>query len=147
MKVGLFWGIAVLALVAVMLGGWWLSYAVSWWLAPWEGKLEARQIIQGDGNFRIVAYERFYNQCSTIQTYEDSLRALNMQIEETEDTRTRNILLTNRTGLQAQRMRAINQYNVDAAKDWTIGQFRDNGLPYEIPAVPFSEGVHTECVR
>jgi hypothetical protein len=52
---------------------------------------------------------------------------------------------TNITGQLTARSRGVAQYNADARKDYTIGQFRASDLPYELP-VEYSKGSRTSCV-
>lgn len=44
------------------------------------------------------------------------------------------------TGLTGQRARSIARYNADARKDFTVGQFRDAGLPFQLDV-----GEETRC--
>ena len=39
---------------------------------------------------------------------------------------------TNLTAVRANRAELINRYNADASREFTVGQFRDNDLPYQL---------------
>lgn len=140
---GIILGIAgAVALVAAV---WAIAFAAGWLTAGPTGKLQARQAILS-GQSRIQAYDHFFNLCASVQADEDAIDA---QLEEldgsTGDDRDR--IRANLAGLRSTRATAIREYNVDARKSYTIGQFRDLGLPFEIDPTPYVQGgKRTSCV-
>ena len=123
-------GIVLLALVVVAVFG------IQWVTAEPRGKLDQRERTVANGQYRIANYDSFFNLCGSIQAKED-------QIRNTEDRPTDNkngtaggftesqkqsILLA----LENSRASLIRQYNADATKEGTAGQFRDSNLPYQI---------------
>lgn len=109
------------------------TWGLNWFAAPYQGKLQARQQIQGSGDFRIQAYNHFFDLCASVTTMDQALQASYQQLEgATGDDRTR--IETNITAQLNDRNDAANQYNVDAEKSYTVGQFRANNLPYQVPA-------------
>ena len=122
-------GLFVLIGIVMAVGTW----AFNWFAAPYQGKLQARQQIQGSGDFRIQAYNHFFDQCASITTAEQNLQQFYAQLKTAKgDDRTR--IETNITANVIDVNGAINQYNEDAQKSYTIGQFRSSNLPYSIPA-------------
>jgi hypothetical protein len=142
---GLFGTIALWALgiVALIL----LITAISWgWryaTADPKGRVEAREQIFS-GSSRIQAYDHFFNLCAAVQTAEQNLVAAYEELGTApEDDKQR--IRTNITGLLATRNDAVNQYNVDAGKDYTIGQFRASNLPFNLPST-YQKGQVVTCV-
>lgn len=138
-------GLAVLAVIAVVVTSIVLAvghYAFSWWAAPYQGSLQARQQILGSGDFRIQAYDHFFSLCASIQTSEQAMQ----QTQTQEKTDKGGDLSRDKINFGAQlnnRNDAANQYNVESTEHWTVGQFKANSLPYTIPA--YKKGVTTQC--
>lgn len=135
------WVLATLVLVlliAVAIAG------IRWVTAEPRGQLAAREQIQSAGS-RIAAYNHFFDLCAAVQAQEAALAAQYAALSgAVGDERER--LRANVAGLTAQRARSIAQYNADARKSYTIGQFRASGLPFELPATTYREGSTTSCV-
>ena len=108
------------------------TYAYRYYMAPTVGKVQAEQQIES-GPYRIAAYNYFFDLYGAIKSYEVALKALDDNMNGVNSDAERERILATIAGLKAQRARAINQYNMDAQKDYTIGQFRDWSLPYQIP--------------
>ncbi len=136
------WSAGVIGLI-LLIGV--IGYGLSWWAAPWQGKLEARQQIESGAN-RIAKYDTFFNQCASIQGIEATLDALDEELA-TADKGTFNYdrIQANITGNKSARLNAIAQYNADANKEYTGGQFRDSNLPFQIPATAHAKGDRTRC--
>lgn len=129
-----------------------LGYGWAWFAAPWVGKLEARQEINS-GASRIVNYEHFFNLCASVQTNEKQLDAFQAELKAVEampDARDRSRevarITANIAGVTAGRAGGINQYNADARKSYTQGQFRDASLPYQLATDTYVVGKGgTQC--
>jgi hypothetical protein len=121
--------IVVLGIIGifVLIGG---SWAWRYYTAPIEGRVGAQEQIQSK-EMMITAYNHFYDLYAKIQSYEVTLQAFNTQLAQVTD-KERERVLANIAGVTSQRARDIAQYNADAKKDYTIGQFRDKGLPYQL---------------
>lgn len=123
----------------------WIGIAASIWglrvaTAGIYGRGEARIQIQS-ADYRIPAYNHFFDLCAAIQGHEAGVEAARAQLEAvSEEDRDR--ILANIAGLETQRVRSIAQYNADAEKDYTIGQFRDSDLPYQL-----DKESKTKCTR
>jgi len=123
-------GIGVILLIWVLVIAIW-GFGVA--TAGIYGKGEAHKEIQSS-DFRIAAYEHFFNQYASIKSLEGQIDELTIQLNDMEKgSRAYNIVYSSLTGTKGLRHTAIQQYNADASKDWTAGQFRDNNLPYQIP--------------
>lgn len=140
------WGVAGVVLVVAL----WLVLASAIWglrvaTAGIYGRGEARIQIQSAAN-RIASYEHFFNLCAAVQGQEAQIDALEAELaQHAEGSKDRARTLTNLTGVRAARGRSIAQYNADARKDYTSGQFRDSDLPYQLDATEYPEGGKTSC--
>ena len=134
-----------LILLAVIAAG---GLAWRYYTAEVRGVVGAEERIES-APFRMSAYDHFFDLCASVQAYEGRLDAQIAQLEELQESNNaseRDIMrvTTNIAGLRGQRIAAIHSYNADARKDYTIGQFRDSGLPYTLNADPY-EGEKTSC--
>lgn len=135
------WLVAFLLLGAVIFG---VGYAFNWWFAPYQGKLQARQQIQGNGDFRIQAYNQFFDLCATVTTLDQQLQQTLAQEKADKGSD----LSRDKINFGAQfnsRNEAANQYNVNAQKHYTVGQFKASDLPYQIPS--YQKGQVFTCAR
>ena len=126
--------LGLFTLVALVITGW----SFRWFAAPIEGQVGARERIQG-ATHRIEAYEHFFDLCASIQTKEGTITA---QLARTDNA---DRIQQNVAALQSRRLADINQYNADASKSYTVGQFRDSNLPYNIAPQPFDGSNRTSC--
>lgn len=149
-------GFLAVGLTALSIGGMAFGYAWDWYTAPLKGAQDARQIIQADGEFRIDAYNTFYNACTSIEALE---RDVDLQISRLATAITDNekrIINDSIVGIAAARDGAVARYNNDSHKQWTIAQFKSKALVYEIsnpryltldPATgAWKTGAKTTCV-
>lgn len=125
--IGAIVGVAVIAVAA---------FAIQWFTAEPRGALDQRERTVGNGQYRIANYDKFFNDCAAIQSKE-------RQIQNTEERPVDNGNGTAGGFTQAQKdsiLLALNnsrdtliaEYNQNAAKEGTSGQFRDSDLPYNI---------------
>lgn len=139
---------SVLVLIAVMVF-WFLLASAIWGVgvatAGIFGRGEAYKQIQS-ADFRVQAYQTFFNQCASIQGLEGQIDELTGTLEKYErGSREYNITLTSIAGVKGARHQAIAKYSQDALKDWTEGQFRDADLPHQIVDSNYPEGGKTRC--
>lgn len=121
------WIAAILAVSALVAGAVWGWRYVT---APAAGKVSARQQINS-GAYRIAAYNHFFDVCAAVQTDESRLAAQRAElVGASPDDASR--IRANIAGISSDRADAINEYNADAAKGYTLGQFRASGLPYRL---------------
>lgn len=103
--------------------------------ANFRGETSKRNQIEANGAFRVSAYNRFFDLCASVQSFEAQIANLEQERDDKanppSDSR-REQIASSITALRNTRSQTINQYNADAAKDYTAGQFRDNNLPYRL---------------
>lgn len=136
------YGLLGLIAIAVLVVGIW---AIRYYTAEPRGKVGAEEHIQS-APFRIEAYNRFFDMCVRVQELQAKLDAQHDQLASaSEDAAER--IMTNITGLRGEYERAVRQYNADARKDYTVGQFRDRNLPYtiEVGGIDYKNGERTSC--
>lgn len=129
-KVGLWALVGMVACVVLVVGLAVGIFAFRWFTAGPRGELQAReQILSGD--FRIQAYDHFFDLCASAQTIEQTLDASRAE-QKVASAADQERLRINITGQEAALARAVNQYNADARKSYTAGQFRSSDLPYQL---------------
>lgn len=126
-KIVLYAILGFLGIAVLVVGSWWIRYAT----AEVRGRIEAREQIQS-ADYRIFSYDHFFNLYADVQAFEDQIRNQRAIVadlsEEEEIARYRR----NINALLNQRASVIRQYNADARKEGTRGQFRADQLPYQI---------------
>ncbi len=90
-----------------------------------RGKANAEVQIES-ADSRISNYEHFFDLCAAVQGYEQAAAGQRAQIAAGVEV---SRAYTNLTGIQAQRSRAIAQYNADANKSYTKARFLGDTLP------------------
>lgn len=134
-------GVIVLVIVLALAGM--AIFGVGWFkksTADFRGDVAAHEKIHADGDYRIAAYEHFYDLCAAIQGKEATIAQLTVELDTAPERRTQEIRST-LSAIKASRAQQVNQYNVDARKEDTEGQFKASDLPYEIDV----KGTETEC--
>lgn len=89
---------------------------------------------------RISAYNHFFNLCASVQSNEARVDELETVIDSITTVAEKERLAISLGGVKALRREGIRQYNADARKDYTIGQFRDSDLPYQISDSEYKKG-------
>ena len=117
-----------IAAVAIIVGIIYLSGGISYLTAPFRGEVAEREITEADGNYRISAYEEFYDLNAQVDALNTQICTMKENKSLPVDQRETNVLaLTNtRTDL-------VNEYNADARKTETRAKFLASDLPYELP--------------
>ena len=128
------WGVIVGTVVGVILLLAVIGFGIRWIVAEPEGRLEAREQTVGNGTFRLAAYDHFFSLCTSAQADGDRIANLTAQQEATTDPVWRERLAVTITTVRNQQAATIREYNNDARRDYTVGQFRDSDLPFEIQA-------------
>lgn len=123
--------ILVLLLVFALIVG---AGIFTWFWAPWKGKIEQRNLTEGSGAYRIAAYDQFYDDCMSIVAKEQIIANYQSELEgppKPDDQRAVQL----RAAITAEtnaRLELIAEYNANARKEDTRGNFRASDLPYEI---------------
>ena len=124
-----FW-IAMVVLIVVVFT--FLGLGWRYILADPKGKVQAQEQIKA-GPARIAAYNHFFDLCASVQSDEAAIQSLNQEMNTTKPTPSRVTQINaSLTALRSARAEKINQYNADARKGYTIGQFRSLQLPYTL---------------
>lgn len=99
--------------------------------ANFRGETAKRNLIEANGAYRTAAYDHFFDLCASIEGLEGQIRVQSHELHahpEPDIARASQIQV-NLTALRSQLVTAIAQYNADAAKGYTAGQFRADNLP------------------
>lgn len=97
--------------------------------ANFRGETAAIERTRANAQFRLQAYQGFFDRCAAIQAAEDQARIYRDRLDDAPDNAEAR---TNLDAVLANRARLIRSYNADATADFTEGQFLDNALPYQI---------------
>ena len=100
--------------------------------ADYRGKTEQIEQIQGNGSYRIAAYDHFFDLCASVQAQEASIDNVQAELATNPDRQRTAVLEASLTALKNNRATLITQYNADARKEDTAGAFRASDLPYQI---------------
>lgn len=128
-------GGAALAIVVAIVVAAMAVFGFGWFqrgTADFRGETAALEDILADPNRRISAYEHFFNLCASIQGHEDTIRALEAELETGPSGSRVEQIQGAITANRAQRDGKIRQYNSDASMSYTVGQFRDANLPNQL---------------
>ncbi|PXY21148.1 hypothetical protein [Prauserella muralis] len=121
--------IVAAAIAAMAIFGWgWFKRST----AEFRGTTEQRERTVADPDYRITAYDRFFDLCAAVQSKEATLAALQDELGTEPPTTRVTQIRANLTAVTAARAADINQYNADAEKAGTAGQFRASNLPYRL---------------
>lgn len=144
------WGATIAAVigVAIVLFGITFSIAAATFglrvaTAGLIGKGEAHIQTQS-AEFRLYAYNHFFDVCAAVQANEGALDAQFESLTTATRDKDKARINANIAGIKAQRQANIATYNADALK-WTRGQFRDSDLPYQLSSANYPEGGKTTC--
>lgn len=123
---------AIAAVVFLVIGGIFLVGSIQRSTADFRGETAALEDILADPNSRISAYDHFFTLCSSVQSHETTIKALEEElaggVSEDRQEQIQGAITANKS----QRDAKIHQYNNDARRDYTVGQFRDADLPNEL---------------
>lgn len=142
----------VLGIILVVFVFTWFTFGLNLGLrvvtAGIVGKSEAHIEIQS-ADFRLQAYPHFFDVCASVQANEDAMDISWQQLESMEEGSTAWLRKQQDYAAQARaRQEGIREYNVDANKSWTIGQFRDEDLAFQLDPEAYDpeKGNKTTCV-
>lgn len=121
-----------------------ISFGIRVATAGLVGRGQAHIAIQSGSN-RIAQYNKFFNICASVQSLEDRIDQQTEALKQTSNPTDQQRIRDNLAGIRGLRSEAINQYNADASKDYTDGQFRSSKLPYQLPTASYPESGKTSC--
>jgi uncharacterized protein HemX len=129
-------GLAVVAVLLLALGiglvgvygfGWFTDATVNR-----QGQTQKELQVEGNGSYRIAAYNHFFDLCAAVQTDEQSIANLESELKTTTDSTRKAVLPASITALRNKRADDINTYNADSHKTYTLHQFKASDLPFQI---------------
>lgn len=120
-SVGVLIGLIVLS-VAMM----YVSGTISILTAPFRGHVATVEETTANPNFRISAYNSFFDKCASVVAMEQRINLLESKPNLTDKEQTE---LRGMKGIHAD---LVSRYNNDVRKDYTVGQMRDSDLPYQL---------------
>lgn len=135
--------VGVLLLFALIWGG-----VMGWryYTASIVGKTGAQEEVQS-ADFRIYSYNHFYDSCAEIQKAEAAYDAQYDLLQSMEPGTDQYERQQRVVAVQKQWIEQLkHQYNADAEKEGTMGQFRANDLPSYINTEQHEYGRRTKCV-
>lgn len=100
--------------------------------AEFRGKTAEIERTKADADYRIANYDKFFDLCASIQADEDTIATLEAELDTKPSADRREQINATLTAVRANRFASISEYNADAAKAGTAGQFRDSNLPPSI---------------
>lgn len=109
--------------------------------ANFRGETSKRNQVEANGAFRVQAYDKFFDLCTSIQGDEARARSLEEELKTKPPADRVTQINASLAAIRSNRETSIRQYNNDAHKSYTVGQFRSTDLPYSID--PTEE--NTEC--
>lgn len=100
--------------------------------AGFRGQTSAIEKTKANGNFRIAAYDQFFDLCNAVKATEGKLVIADQAVTDFKGTDQENTAIANKHAIESQRVTLANEYNNKASRSFTEGQFRDSKLPYQI---------------
>lgn len=122
-------------LVALLVIGLVGVYGFGWFqrsTANFRGQTSAIEKTRANANFRIAAYNVFFDDCNGIKAIEAKIAIAEDAVEQFKGTDQHTTAIANLNALRSNRENLIADYNNKASRDFTEGQFRDSKLPYRI---------------
>lgn len=100
--------------------------------ADFRGETGQIEQTKANSNFRIAAYDSFYDACASVRSLESKISNMQEELDSTTEGQRETVLKTSITASKNKRAELIESYNADARKEATRGQFRASDLPYEL---------------
>ncbi|QBI53472.1 hypothetical protein [Streptomonospora litoralis] len=123
-----FGAVALLAIVALAAIAIYAFGGLARVTAGWRGEGEEIERTEADGDFRIAAYEEFYNLCTSVQDAEADIASLETELESDPPQARETQIQASLTAIRNTRAQAINDYNAAAAQEHRA-ELRDSDLP------------------
>lgn len=125
----------VVLLVMVIVGAMWIFgfglFQRS--TADFRGETAEREQVFADANYRIASYDKFFDICASVQSKEDQISNLEMELDLTTPSASREErIYSSITALRNSRAELIRGYNADASKTDTRANFLASNLPFNL---------------
>jgi len=141
--VGWFVGGVVLLFVVMLIG----VFGFGWFqkgTAEFRGDVRETEQVVADPQYRVAAYQEFFQLCTGVQTAEASIAASTDELSRTTDPDRRIQLESNLSAGKTQWANLVNQYNNKAMQDRTQARYFPPNLPPQLGPV-YREGMRTTC--
>lgn len=132
MRYALAWIAAGIAGIALIFALWFGGIIFSNKTANFRGNASVINKTRANGNYRIAAYDHFYDLCASVQNQEVTIEAQKAELATNPSKDRKEQINANLSALAANRGELINQYNADARKNYTSGQFKSSDLPFHL---------------
>ena len=110
-----------------------MNYATAGLLGSVEAEVEIKS-----GDFRLQAYDQFFDLCEGVQVNEDVMDESWRQIQRLEvGSKAWQRKDEEFSAQYRARQEGIREYNADANRSWTVGQFRDENLAFKLDPEPY----------
>lgn len=127
------WVGAAIAAVLVFLLLFFATNIFSQKTANFRGETSKRNQVEANGSFRVGAYERLFDECKAVMNDEVQIKELTEELKTvTKGSESESQIRTFLTASKIARVSDINTYNLDVRKTYTVGQFKDPSLPYQL---------------
>lgn len=99
--------------------------------ADFRGGVDQVEQVEGNADYRIAAYDRFFALCAQVQGNEATIKSLEEELVTADESR-KSVIRATLTGVKSQRAQNIAEYNADASKEATAAKFKASNLPYNL---------------
>lgn len=123
--------LAVICFIVVMFAIVFASWGWRWFSAPIKGQIGKRENVQS-AEYRQYSYDHFFDLYADVKAIQNQIENQKMIIDNSESKKERRRYRQNISGLMSQRDRLIQEYNADARKEGTRGQFKADKLPTKL---------------
>lgn len=127
---------AFIGLIALIVGlGFAGVYGQGWFTdktANRQGETQKKNLVEGNGQYHIAAYNHFFDLCQQVQTKEVTIDELRNELKTHPDPQRVAVINASLTALVSSRADLVTQYNTDSEKSYTVGQFKSADLPYNL---------------
>lgn len=130
--------VAGIAVGAMWVFGWGMFQQST---AEHRGETAQKEQVRADPDYRIAAYERFFDLCASVRSDEATIANLEEELADDPTAERESQIKASLTAVRSNRSETINEYNADARKSETAAAFRSSDLPYQLD--PDSE--ETRC--
>lgn len=125
--IGVFVGVMISFLIIIYSTG-----HLQRWTADFRGETEQIEQTEANSDYRISAYDEFYDKCASVQSTESKIKNLEEELDDEDDSQRQTTLKTSITASKNKRAEMIQGYNADAKKEDTRAKFKASDLPYEL---------------
>lgn len=124
--------LSIVAIIAIVLTVIYGGGMLKRFTADFRGETSQIEKTEANADYRISAYDQFYDKCMSVKSTESKIKNLADELEHTKKEQRKDILNTSITASKNKRAEMIQSYNADARKEDTRAKFKASDLPYEL---------------